>query len=392
VLRHELGVLNAVAERVRATSEDTLARQIAIASIASPTGAEAPRADAMSRWLSASGCTQVRRDAVGNVIARIAPSHRTAQPPVVVMAHLDTVFGAHDVREPTREGSHVRAPGISDNARGLAALLSLSRELSQPSVSANLLRPVELVATVGEEGAGNLLGARHYFDERDACGEPRAHAAIAIDGAGDSLIVHHGIASARYRVSIAGEGGHPWADRFVPNAVHTVGRVIAALAHFSDRQRESTRVTVTRVAGGESLTSIPASAWFEVDLRALHSAQLVTLIGAVRRVIERACGAQTVTLSCLGERPGGALDAMHPLVQLAAGATTWQGATPQSASASTDANIPLARGIPAITIGAGGQCGGAHSAHEWYDDTEGFRGVARAIAVVYSAACGPLFD
>ncbi len=322
-----------------------------------------------------------------------------ARAPVVVMAHLDTVFD-DPLPVARHEGSRVVMPGIGDNGRGLVGLLALADALSAQAISSVRTRPIELVATVGEEGAGNLKGARAYFDDREAAHEVPPPAVIAIDGPGDTLIVHHAIASRRVRVSVDGAGGHPWADAGQANAIHAAGEAIAAIGQLADAQRPGVLVTVTRMGGGESLTSIPAHAWFDVDMRALDASAIPVLHRAVCRLAERAVAdaglshdggaALTVAFEILGDRPGGALDAAHPLVELAADATHWQQREPQSASASSDANIPLSRGIPAITIGAGGAGGGAHTAHEWYDNHDGARGLARALGVVVGASSDQL--
>jgi len=386
--------------------EVTLARQIAIAAIAAPTGKETERGDAIAAHLTRLGITDVRRDDAGNVIARLpgidVPRNAAAEPandasgetaPVVVMAHLDTVFTETALPPARYDGSRVYASGIGDNGRGLAALVTLGDVLRRDECATRHTHPIELVATVGEEGEGNLRGARYYFDQRALAHAPSPIAVVALDGPGDSLIVHHAIASRRLRFSYAGEGGHPWANASAANAVHAVGRAIAAIAQLADAQPSGVTITVTRVGGGESLTSVPAHGWFDVDLRTLDHSAMSRVSDAVRRLAERARTAAsrrdaglTMTVDVLGDRPGGALDAAHPLVRLAADATTWQGIEPRSASASSDANIPLSRGIPAITIGAGGAGGGAHTAQEWYDDTNGPRGMARALGIVMAAA------
>ncbi|MBL0172749.1 MAG: M20/M25/M40 family metallo-hydrolase [Gemmatimonadaceae bacterium] len=398
--RHAFDSLSASARRLADRQSETIARQIAIAEIAAPTGAEARRADVVTQWLSAMGLA-VRRDAVGNVIASIPGGARadSSASPVVVMAHLDTVFDADVPLAVRHEGPRIVMPGIGDNGRGLAALVLLADVLRADDVGATLTHPIELVATVGEEGVGNLRGARAYFDEIERAGTLRPVAAIALDGPGDSLIVHHGIASRRLHVSFVGAGGHPWADPHAANAIHAAGCAVAAVAQLAKAQPPGVTVSVTRIGGGESLTSVPAGAWFDVDVRALDGAAVGRLHELVRRLSERAAQDTTrqhtgtlltVTVATLGDRPGGRLDAAHPLVRLAADATRWQQREPRSASASTDANIPLSRGIPAITIGGGGIGGGAHTDHEWYEDVEGARGLLRALGIVATVAQGAL--
>ncbi len=407
-----------VLQRLQETSATTLARQIAIAAIPAPTGSEGLRADAVAAQFARSGRPRVRRDAVGNVIATFpgarshgatcaqTSAHTWRSAPVVVMAHLDTVLAPPPRVSVRYEGPRVYAAGIGDNGRGLAALLALGDVLPMADVARWHNHDIELVATVGEEGEGNLRGARHYFEERERQQAPRPVAMIALDGPGDSLIVHHAIASRRVRFSYAGTGGHPWADRGAPNAVHAVGLAVGAIAQLALVQPGGVSVAVTRVSGGESLTSVPMHGWLDVDIRALDPLALTRACDAVHRLAERArvdasraaimhesdaCRHEPLRLfaEVLGDRPGGALDTLHPLVRLAADATTWVGAQPRSASASSDANIPLSMGIPAISLGAGGTGGGVHTAEEWYDDTNGHVGIARALAVVLGVGALP---
>ena len=285
-----------------------------------------------------------------------------------------------------REGPLIRAPGIGDNGRGLAALLGLAHLLGDPAVAARLSRPVHLVATVGEEGEGDLRGARSWFDDAAAMGVTPC-AAIAIDGPGDASIVHHAVGSHRLRVTLQGAGGHSWVHADGANPIHALGEFIARAARLGNAQRRDAVVHVTRMHGGESLTAIPSEAWVEVDLRGTSTARL----GQVRRELLRLVHDVTpatlrATIVVLGDRPGGSLDHAHPLVQAAARATESVHVIPRSAMASTDANIPLSRGIPAIAIGAGGSGGGAHTDDEWYDDTHGARGLERLARLVLALA------
>jgi acetylornithine deacetylase/succinyl-diaminopimelate desuccinylase-like protein len=257
-------------------------------------------------------------------------------------------------------------------------------------VRARLQRPIELVLTVGEEGEGNLRGATQWFDDAAARGLTPA-AAVAIDGPGDCTIVHHAVGSRRWRITVTGVGGHSWANATTPNPVHAAGVCIAAIARLADASRPSGVVAVTRMHGGEHLTGIPAQAWLDVDMRSLDPARLRTLSDEVERIVVRAvrdasqlqpAQALRYAITVLGDRPAGMIDAHHPLVLAAAAATRAVGRVPRSASASTDANVPLSRGIPAIAIGAGGTGSGAHTAHEWYDDTDSDIGLERVIRTV----------
>ena len=369
-----------------------LEQQVAIARTAAPTGNESERATLLQRdWLDCGSA--VSRDRAGNVIAQITPdmfAARNAPAPLVCLAHLDTVFGADEPLTVRQEGSRTYCPGIGDNGRGLAAMSVLVRVLQQPEVRARLQRPIELVLTVGEEGEGNLRGATQWFDDAAARGLAPV-AAVAIDGPGDRTIVHHAVGSRRWRITFTGVGGHSWANAATPNPVHAAGACIASIARLADASRPYGVVAVTRMHGGEHLTGIPTQAWLDVDMRSLDATRLRTMSDDVARIALRAvhdasqqqpAQALQYTITTLGDRPAGLIDDCHPLVLAAASATRAVGRVPQSASASTDANVPLSRGIPAIAIGAGGTGSAAHTADEWYDDTDSEIGLERIIRLI----------
>ena len=369
-----------------------LEHQIAIARTAAPTGNESERAALLQRdWLTCGHA--VARDRVGNVLTRIvpAPSRDVSEDrPLVCLAHLDTVFEADEPLSVRQEGSRVYCPGIGDNGRGLAAMSVLARVLQQPDVRGRLRRPIDLVLTVGEEGEGNLRGATQWFDDAATRGSSPI-AAVAIDGPGDRTIVHHAVGSHRLRITFTGVGGHSWANATTPNPVHAAGACIAAIARLADAARPYGVVTVTRMHGGEHLTGVPTQAWLDVDVRSLETARLHSIRNELRRIVAEAAQNESArepalalrhTVTPLGDRPAGVIDDRHPLVRAAAVATRAVGRTPQSASASTDANVPLSRGIPAIAIGAGGSGSAAHTANEWYDDAQSEIGLERVIRLV----------
>jgi acetylornithine deacetylase/succinyl-diaminopimelate desuccinylase-like protein len=391
-----------------------LERQIAIAEVAAPTGHERERAAVLRRLIATVGDAVGSMDSAGNVVVQIAPLHiapmhadgadgtSRASPArstasLVCMAHLDTVFATDAPLRATIDGSCVRCPGIGDNSRGLAAMLVLAHTLQTPEVRARLTRPVALVATVGEEGEGNLRGARAYFDDAARDGRP-TFAAIAVDGPGDSSIVHHAVGSTRLRIHLHGAGGHNWVNAGTPNPVHAAGALIGSLCQLSARERPHALVTVSRMGGGETLTSVPRAAWIDVDVRALDATRLARMHTVITQLAMQAARdesrlapalALSVAFESLGERPAGRLADSHALVALAADATQRVGRTPRAASASTDANVPLARGIPAIALGAGGTGGEAHTLGEWFDDANSDVGIRRLLDVVLRLATAP---
>jgi len=380
----------------RGRDDAVLDLQIKIAKISAPTGAESVRARFVSNELTQAGCRSVYADRTGNIVARVAPTVDAApKAPIVCLAHLDTVFAPDAPLTVRRDESRVYCPGIGDNSRGLTALVELARILHRPDVQQQLRRPVVLVATVGEEGEGNLAGARAYFDEAASC-PLGTYAAVAIDGPGDATIVHHAVGSHRVRITLLGQGGHSWADAGTPNPVHVAGMLIATIAKIAERESPFAVVTISRMGGGELLTSIPREAWVDVDIRAIDPTRLARLRTDIAHLAHqlaaeasRRCPSRPllVRVDPLGDRPAAQLEVNHPLVQLAVRATERIERAPRSASASTDANIPLSRGIPAITVGAGGTGGNAHTVDEWFDDTESHRGLTRVLDIVTTLGC-----
>lgn len=398
-------VLQPAIDSLLSRDSETLARQLRLAQIPSPTGAEQQRAAAVESLFRELGW-QTRISEVGNVVAsRIANSKSNVAEdiaPVVCLAHLDSVFPLTTVLNANREGTRHLCPGIGDNCRGLTAIVALAEVLgsSGQSSSLNVKRPIEFVATVGEEGLGNLRGAQHYFAQRDAKCAPRVHAAIVIDGAGDSTIVHHGLGSRRFRISFRGKGGHSWADFGTPNSVHAAARATTWLADLPRTFNQRVALTVSRIGGGESINSIPSEAWMDVDVRSTDATVLELVETELRTIVESAARAELQSrngvevkspnsivthIEITGARPTGSLPLEHPLIRSAQFATRLHGVEPISAVASTDANVPLSLGIPAITIGGGGTGGGAHTLTEWYDNTNATRGLARALAIVVAA-------
>ncbi|MEP6779708.1 MAG: M20/M25/M40 family metallo-hydrolase [Gemmatimonadaceae bacterium] len=399
-------LLQPAIDNLASRDSETLARQLRLAQIPSPTGAEQQRAAEVASLFNELGW-HTRISEVGNVVASRAVNSKSkvteSVAPVVCLAHLDSVFPLSTVLSPTLEGTRHICPGIGDNCRGLTSILALAEALgaSAQSSSLNVRRPIEFVATVGEEGLGNLRGAQHYFAECDTNGAPRAHAAIVIDGAGDSTIVHHGLGSRRFRISFRGKGGHSWADFGTPNSVHAAARATTWLADLPRAFNQRVALTVSRIGGGESINSIPSESWMDVDVRSTDAAVLDLVETELRAIVESAARAELQSrngvdvkspnalithIELTGARPTGSLPLEHPLIRSAQFATRMHGVEPISAVASTDANVPLSLGIPAITIGGGGTGGGAHTLHEWYDNTNATRGLARALAIVVAAA------
>lgn len=383
--------LDTACAHLAAGNAQVLAWQCDLTRVAAPTGQEGARATWMGARFRALGWSDVRTDAVGNVIARrpSVSSHADGRA-VWCCAHLDTVF-ADEAPMVTQDGVRLQGPGIGDNGRGLAALLAVADALHATSLQTP--REIVLACTVGEEGLGDLRGMKHLMREAS----PVPQAVIAIDGAGDDRIVHSALGSTRWRITYRSHGGHSWADFGVVNPVHAITALAAALQAVLLPREPRTALTVARIGGGESINSIPREGWIEVDIRSLSAAVLADLERTLRQSVSRIEAAENgrrtagsaplaSTIEQLGSRPCGTMADDAPLVRLAERATRAIGATPRLATGSTDASVPIAMGIPAIAIGAGGRGGGTHTPAEWYDDTHGARGLQRVLRVITSAA------
>ena len=377
--------------RLLARDAAILAAQVTVTEIPAPTGAEERRGRWIARRFSSLGLRDVHADAAGNVIGWRGDESDAA--PVVVCAHLDTVFPVDTALRVHHDGRRLVGPGIGDNGRGLAAMLALAEEIDGARIRTT--RPIQFVATTGEEGAGDLRGVKHLFS-----GGRAAAAVIALDGAGDERVVNRALGSRRYRITFRGTGGHSWAAYGVPNAVHAAGAATARIAALSMPRCPRTTLSVCRIGGGLSVNSIPQDAWIEVDLRSASQA-VITRVDMEIRALVRAAAAEendrrahgtsplTAAIEIIGDRPCGEIPADHPLVAMAMEATRCIGREPELTIASTDANVPISRGIPAIAIGAGGRGGEAHTPTEWFDNGDGPLGISRALTIVVGAATLP---
>ena len=361
--------------------------QVRICSIpASPFG-EQQRAEYLRERFSALGLTEVEIDAEGNCLGLL--EGRTRSPLLVVSAHLDTVFSPDTDFTVIRSGERLLAPGIADDGCGLAALIALAQAILNERI-----RPegsILFVGTVGEEGEGNLRGVRHLLTRGRWAS--KVDAFLSFDGPGVDRITNRALGSRRYRVEIAGPGGHSWGDFGLPNPVHAIGRAIARLAAYPLPREPRTTFNVGRVEGGASVNAIPETAAMDVDLRSVAEAELRRLDSFFRRAVRQAVDEENANkrpadpllnlkVDLIGERPTGETPADSPLVELAVEATKLMGVEPRLDQSSTDSNLPISLGIPAITLGAGGTSGCSHTLAEWYDPRGRELGLKRALLVV----------
>jgi acetylornithine deacetylase/succinyl-diaminopimelate desuccinylase-like protein len=370
-------------DAVRAGDADTLALQVELSEIAAPTFDEHARATRVAELFAEAGLGAVRLDGAGNVIGEMDGIERTE--PLVLSAHLDTVFPAGTDVAVTREGDTLRGPGIADDARGLAVLVSVARHLERARLSTR--RPILFAATVAEEGLGDLGGVKHLFGPQ---GSGRGAAGfISIDGAGLDRVIVRGIGSRRFRIGVRGPGGHSWNDWGTSNPIHALATAVQRLAARPLPGRPTTTLTVARWGGGRSVNSIPERAWIEVDTRSESGAELEALDEFVHAVAAECAppgGHLTVEVDPIGNRPAGETPPDSALVRAAIAATRAVGGDAQLTGSSTDANFPMSLGIAAITMGGGGLAGQAHTAQEWYRNVRGEEGVIRALYTALLAA------
>ena len=330
------------------------------------------------------GLADVHTDSEGNVIGFYRGE--SEEPLLVMSAHLDTVFPEGTDVKVRRVGSRLCAAGIADDAAGLAALVGLIQTLNASEI--RLRGSIAFVATVGEEGEGDLRGVRHFFNEGRLVG--RVSAFVSFDGTTIEFITHQALGSRRYRVMLKGPGGHSWGDFGVVNPVHALGRVIAQMADYRAPQEPRTTYNIGRIEGGESVNVIPKSASMDVDLRSVSELELSRLEEFLLAAVDRATLDENAAraasgnklqaeLTMIGNRPSGETPRESLLVRTAIEASRALGVTPVLNRASTDSNIPISLGIPAITIGAGGVSGDSHRLSEWYDPAGRETGYKRAL-------------
>lgn len=360
-----------------------LDEQVRLCEIAAPPFKEERRGLALKLVFERLGLRDVRIDDVGNVLGE-RPG-RAARPHLVLAAHLDTVFPeGTDVRV-TREGSVLRGPGIGDDCRGLAVLIGVIRALDD----AKLETPgtVTFVADVGEEGLGDLRGIRHLFEKTL---QGRVDRFVSVDGVGHG-ITHVGVGSHRYRVTFKGPGGHSYGAFGMASPIHALGRAIAAIADFEVPAEPKTTFNVGRIGGGTSVNSIAFEAWAEVDMRSHDRDSLERVDALFNQAVDRALerenarskgrGALSVVKDSVGTRPPGLTPRAAPIVEAAVSVTRALGLPLSLEPGSTDSNVPMWLGIPAVTIDGGGSGAGtsAHSLGESFDTADSWKGTQRAL-------------
>jgi acetylornithine deacetylase/succinyl-diaminopimelate desuccinylase-like protein len=370
-----------------------MAWQARLVAIPAPPFGEQARAEWLATRFAEAVLIRVETDAVGNVHGMLPaanlPSESTG-PVVVLSAHLDTVFPAETPLNPILEGDRLAAPGACDNGAGVAGMLAIAHALFEAKVE--LPAPLIFLGNVGEEGEGDLRGVRHFYNQRSLAGRIAAH--IVLDGAGADSVVTQALGSRRFQVTIHGPGGHSFTDAGLPNPIAALASALAKLAELPLPDEPRTTLNLGTIRGGTSVNSIPESAQASIDLRSTDPEQLVRLEVALHRAVEdsvahwntkteTAVASRNKSLSFnivkIGDRPAAQLPGDSPLLEALRAVDRHLRLRTELRLGSTDANIPLSLGVPALSMGAGGEGGGAHTQAEWYSAKDRETGLRRVL-------------
>jgi len=375
-------------EIIKNNEPEMLNEQQRICEIAAPPFEESVRAAELKRLFEKLGLAGVRIDKAGNVIGTRPGAN--PRPNLVFAAHLDTVFPPGTEVKVTRSGETMSGPGISDDCRGLVVMLGVIRALNEAKI--NTPGTITFVADVGEEGLGDLRGMKELFGNSLRGSIDKF---ISVDGTGAS-ITNIGVGSYRYKVTFKGPGGHSYGSFGMANPIQAMGRAIAKIDQFEVPEKPKTTFNVGRVGGGTSVNAIPFEAWMEVDMRSADVKALAALNDKFKAAMDEAVveenkrwngrGAVSVSSELVGLRPAGQTPENSPIVRAALEVNRTFGLSENLGEGSTDSNVPMNQGIPAITIGGGGLGTGAHSLNERFDSHDSWKGTQRALLLALALA------
>lgn len=381
---------------IKTDHKNTLNEQKEICAISAPTFHEQKRAKDYQTRFTNLGLDDVGTDAVGNVLGTLRGDRNG--PKLIVAAHLDTVFPEGTCTTVAEKDGLFRAPGITDDSRGLAEVLCIIRALKQSEIQP--LGNILFCGNVCEEGLGDLKGSKQLFKDIQ-----NIDGFISIDGSGVGSITYQATGSHRYQVTFTGPGGHSYGNFGLPSAIHAAGRAIAQIADLRPPKDPITTFTVGTIKGGTSVNTIAAQAEILIDIRSNGEKELLQLDSEIISIINAAVVQEnvrwgsnqlTVDIELLGDRPAGSQSPQEPLVQAVYIAGKHLGIDSQlSNPGSTDANIPISLGIPGISIGRGGASGNIHTTNEWFDPTDAFLGPQKTFLTIISligakGICPPL--
>jgi tripeptide aminopeptidase len=362
--------------------------QIRICQIPAPPFHEEARGKELERIFKQMGLRDVRIDKAGNVIG-VRPG-AAAHPNLLFQAHLDTVFPEGTNVTVTRQGDLLKGPGIGDDCRGLAMMLGVIQALNDAKVQTP--GTITFAADTGEEGLGDLRGTKNLFEDSL---KGQIDKFISVDGTGLS-ITNVGVGSYRYRATFKGPGGHSFGAFGMANPIQAMGRAIAKIDAFEVPTKPKTTFNVGRVGGGTSVNAIPFECWMEVDMRSSDKDSLETVHGKYKAAVQQAVEEENtrwngrspvnVDNALVGYRPAGVTPADSAIVITTIAATKLFGGAGNLGEGSTDSNVPMNLGIPAVTIGAGGQGSGAHALEETFNTKDSYRGTQRGLLLAVALA------
>jgi tripeptide aminopeptidase len=386
----------AAAQKLAADHERTVGDIVRLTEIPAPPFKEHARGEAYLQMLKAQGLTDVEMDAEGNVMG-IRPGTRTRGkgPFVVMAAHQDTVFPEGTDVKVRREGDRLFAPGIGDDTRSLATLLAYMRALDAARIRTRA--DILFVGNVGEEGAGDLRGTRYLFNKGKYQG--RITAFFSMDGSDPSRLVDQGVGSRRYRVTFKGPGGHSYGAFGIVNPMAAMAKSVVDLYAIDAPRSPKTTYSASVTGGGTSVNAIPNEVFMEFDMRSESPDELARLDKRLIGILDAAVAGENAARSTrvgkvtyearlIGERPAGRTSPDAAIVKTTYAAISALGFTPEHEASSTDSNVPMSLGVPAVTIGAGGKAGRAHSPEEWIDvdKAESVRGMQVGLAALLGVA------
>ena len=369
--------------------EKTNKNLIELTEIEAPPFKEEKRAKEFSERLKLAGIEKVWIDSIGNVIGLLEGSIGNKN--IAIDAHLDTVFPEGTDVKVRIKNDTLFAPGIGDDTRGLAMILTIAETIVNSEI-----KPVDnilFIGTVGEEGLGDLRGVRYLFKNN----EPKIDSWIAIDGGSIGRVNNQALGSYRYEVIFDGPGGHSWGAFGLVNPHHALGAGIKNFVEKADIYTDSgpkTSYNVGIISGGTSINSIPFKSSMQIDIRSIDPNRLNDMEEILFNSMNKALDEQNaikrsgpdlkLTINKIGNRPSGKVDESVPLIQKTIAATQYMGVEPRLTIGSTDSNIPISLGLPAVTIGRGGEGGGAHSLDEWWLNKDGYRSIQLALLILLS--------
>jgi tripeptide aminopeptidase len=369
--------------------EKTIKNHIELTEIEAPPFKEERRAKEFAERLKLAGIENVWIDSIGNVIGFLKGS--VGNKNIAVDAHIDTVFPeGTDVKVRVKNDT-LFAPGIGDDTRGLAMILTLAETIKKNNIEP--INNIIFIGTVGEEGLGDLRGVRYLFKNKT----PKIDSWIAIDGGSIGRVNNQALGSYRYEVIFDGPGGHSWGAFGLVNPHHALGSGIKNFINKADDYTSSgpkTSYNVGVINGGTSVNSIPFKSSMLIDIRSIEPNRLDDMEEILYNSMQEALKEQnemkrsgpdlTLTINKIGNRPSGIVEESVPLIQKTIAATQYMGVEPRLTIGSTDSNIPISLGVPAVTIGRGGDGGGAHSLDEWWINKEGYKSIQLALLILLS--------